>query len=215
MSDDQGYDYPLHESTICNFIGVKSEPRVYEVSIAEHFGGPTNALVLQQFFYALKIYKGKRADKKKWVYLSCADLHKKHFPDWSLRQLQRIVADLERRGALLSRSDLNALRFDKTKWYRPNFELIRNTILRGEELGPRPLLTPGQNGRKDYADMCEIMRRLGYDETEYRSNPEVMAEVDAACEESFQEGLKWLAKQEELRNRPPETVEPATGPESP
>lgn len=51
----------------------------------------------------------------------------KEFPFWSRKQVRRILASLQRSGAIV-RDDLNENRLDRTGWYRLGDELEANLL---------------------------------------------------------------------------------------
>lgn len=81
--------------------------------------GLNEAIVLQQFHYWLQRSTNVK-DGYKWIYNSYPEWNKQ-FPFWSLNTLKRAIHRLEKNGYLIS-GNYNRAGFDKTKWYRINYE---------------------------------------------------------------------------------------------
>lgn len=96
--------------------------------------GLNNAIVVQQVHYWLRISNNIR-DGHAWVYKSM-DEWAEQFPFYSKRTVQRIIAELESKEILVV-GNFNKLKFDRTKWYRidyENLEKLCNNALRQNDV---------------------------------------------------------------------------------
>ena len=91
-------------------------------SLAAELGTADEAIVLQQLHYWLQHSNNVR-DGHKWVYNSMNDWLKQ-FP-WikSRKRLTRYFDDLESRGLVVT-GNYNKAAFDKTKWYRIDYDAL-------------------------------------------------------------------------------------------
>lgn len=91
-------------------------------SLAAELGTADEAIVLQQLHYWLQRSNNVR-DGHKWVYNSMNDWLKQ-FP-WikSRKRLTRYFDDLESRGLVVT-GNYNKAAFDKTKWYRIDYDSL-------------------------------------------------------------------------------------------
>ncbi|RMC46552.1 hypothetical protein [Lactobacillus sp. ESL0230] len=70
-------------------------------------------------------------DSKKWVCKSLKDWHKKI--SWvALSTLKRAFSELEKQGLLIT-GNFNKTKYDKTKWYRVDYEKIDELIKGSKE----------------------------------------------------------------------------------
>ncbi|GAX06977.1 hypothetical protein IWT25_02325 [Secundilactobacillus pentosiphilus] len=83
--------------------------------------GLNEAIILQQFHYWLQRSNNIR-DGEKWIYNSYAKWAQQ-FPFFSVRTVKRTILSLEENGYLIS-GNFNTAGFDKTKWYRINYEKL-------------------------------------------------------------------------------------------
>lgn len=83
--------------------------------------GLNEAIVLQQFHYWLQRSKNVR-DGNKWIYNSISEWQKQ-FPFWSKDTVKRAINSLEKQGCLIV-GNYNKAKFDKTKWYRINYDSL-------------------------------------------------------------------------------------------
>lgn len=83
--------------------------------------GLNEAIVLQQIHYWLLKSNNVR-DGHRWVYNSYSEWNKQ-FPFWSRNTLIRTFNRLEKQGYLIS-ANYNKAKFDKTKWYRIDYQRL-------------------------------------------------------------------------------------------
>lgn len=108
--------------------------------------GLNEAIVLQQFHYWLQRSTNVR-DGYKWVYNSYKEWNKQ-FPFWGLNTLKRAITSLEKSGYLIS-GNYNKAGFDKTKWYRINYDLLgmgQRSTQNGSTMNPEWVDGTYQNG---------------------------------------------------------------------
>lgn len=88
--------------------------------------GLNEAIALQQLHWVLQNpAMGKVVDGRKYVYMSLSDWRQGHFPFWSEATVQRTFASLEAKRLVKSRDDLNAVPYDRTKWYSVDLDEVR------------------------------------------------------------------------------------------
>ena len=101
---------------------INEPPLMVLPSLAAELGTADEAIVLQQLHYWLQHSNNVR-DGHKWVYNSISDWLKQ-FP-WikSRKRLTRYFDDLEARGLVVT-GNYNKAAFDKTKWYRIDYDAL-------------------------------------------------------------------------------------------
>lgn len=86
--------------------------------------GINEAVILQQLHYWL--HKSKNiVDGYKWVYNSIPEWHKQFFWIKSETTIKKCFADLEKRGLLIA-ANYNKAKFDRTKWYRIDYDALEH-----------------------------------------------------------------------------------------
>ena len=99
------------------------KPLVIQPKLAELLGDLDEAVILQQIHYWLE----KRLNIKdgySWVYNSMVEWNKQ-FPWLSLKTLKRKFKSLEDKGLLIT-GNYNKAKFDRTKWYRIDYDAFSN-----------------------------------------------------------------------------------------
>jgi DNA replication protein DnaD len=92
--------------------------------------GVDEALFIQQLHYLIV---GKQSgsdfstfkEGNVWVYNTWWGWQE-FFPFWNEKKIKRMIKSLEEVGVLIGRTDLNVKAYDKTKWYRIDYELLVN-----------------------------------------------------------------------------------------
>lgn len=84
--------------------------------------GLNEAIVLQQIHYWLRKSNNVK-DGHKWIYNSMTNWQKQ-FSFWSLPTVKRVFRSLENQGLLIT-ANYNKAGFDKTKWYRIDYEKLQ------------------------------------------------------------------------------------------
>ena len=102
---------------------IDEQPLQCQPSLAAVLGSADEAIVLQQLHYWLSRTNNVQSDGHKWIYNSMADWLKQ-FP-WiqSRARLTRYFDDLEKRGLIIT-GNFNKAKFDKTKWYRIDYDAL-------------------------------------------------------------------------------------------
>lgn len=100
---------------------ISEPPMLFEPSLAKELGSSDKALILQQLHYWLN-RSNNLHDGYRWVYNSIKDWHKQ-FSWIKERTLQNYFADLEKGGYIIS-GNFNKAKFDKTKWYRIDYDRL-------------------------------------------------------------------------------------------
>lgn len=84
-----------------------------------HLVGVNEALFLQQLHFRSLISKNVR-DEYRWVYKT-VDQWQEEFSFLSCMTIKRTIYNLEKQGYLISTSQYNKMKIDKTKWYRIDY----------------------------------------------------------------------------------------------
>jgi hypothetical protein len=84
--------------------------------------GLNEAIFLQQLHYWLLRSEHHRDDRA-WVYNTYEEWHQQ-LPFWSLATLRRIVGALEKQGLVISTTQYNRHKVDRTKWYSLDYQAI-------------------------------------------------------------------------------------------
>lgn len=95
--------------------------------------GINEAIVLQQIHYWLRKSNNVK-DGHKWIYNSMTNWQKQ-FSFWSLPTVKRVFSSLEKQGLLIT-ANYNKAGFDKTKWYRINYEKLQHMSQRSDQNDP-------------------------------------------------------------------------------
>lgn len=95
--------------------------------------GLNEAIVLQQIHYWLRKSNNVKDDHK-WIYNSMTNWQKQ-FSFWSLPTVKRVFRSLENQGLLIT-ANYNKAGFDKTKWYRINYEKLQHMSQRSDQNDP-------------------------------------------------------------------------------
>lgn len=83
--------------------------------------GLNEAIFLQQLHFRSLISTNVK-EGNKWVYKTYEEWHVE-FPFWSIKTIKRIVKRLEDQKFLISSSEFNKMKMDRTKWYRVNYDV--------------------------------------------------------------------------------------------
>lgn len=95
--------------------------------------GLNEAIVIQQIHYWLRKSNNAK-DGHKWIYNSMTNWQKQ-FSFWSLPTVKRVFRSLENQGLLIT-ANYNKAGFDKTKWYRINYEKLQHMSQRSDQNDP-------------------------------------------------------------------------------
>lgn len=100
-------------------------PLVIQPKLIELLGDPTEAIILQQIHYWL-VKNINYKDGYSWVYNSIKDWNKQ-FRWLSELTLKRKFKSLEDKGLLIT-GNYNKAKFDRTKWYRIDYDALDEMI---------------------------------------------------------------------------------------
>ena len=123
--------------------------------------GLNEAIVLQQVHYWLQ-RSTNIVDDHKWVYNSFPEWNKQ-FPWWGIATVKRTFSKLENEGYLIT-ANYNKAGFDKTKWYRINYDRL-HMIRRSDQFD-----TTMGSKRSDGADQFDTTNTIDYTETTTETN---------------------------------------------
>lgn len=118
--------------------------------------GLNEAIILQQIHYWLK-RSTNIVDGHKWIYNSFPEWNKQ-FPWWGIATVKRTFSKLENEGYLIT-ANYNKAGFDKTKWYRINYDRL-HMIRRSDQYD-----TTMGSKRSDGADQFDTTNTIDYTET--------------------------------------------------
>lgn len=96
-------------------------PLVIQPKLAELLGDLDEAVILQQIHYWLEKRLNIK-DEYSWVYNSMVEWNKQ-FPWLAIATLKRKFKSLEDKGLLIT-ANYNKAKFDKTKWYRIDYDAL-------------------------------------------------------------------------------------------
>lgn len=102
-------------------------PLVVSPKLAVLLGDLDKAVILQQIHYWLERSTNLK-DGYKWVYNSMAEWNKQ-FPWIAIATLKRKFKSLEDENLLIT-GNYNRAKFDKTKWYRINYDVLNEMVQR-------------------------------------------------------------------------------------
>ena len=118
-----------------------SEPPLQVLPTLARLIGLNEAIVLQQVHYWLQRSKNIR-DGYRWVYNSYPEWYKQ-MPIWKSETTMRTAfKNLEKQGLLIT-ANYNKAKFDKTKWYRINYEKL--SLLENEARSAKNWQTKNQD----------------------------------------------------------------------
>ncbi len=137
--------------------------------------GLKNAIFVQQIHFLTQtkqqnndIYTYKNGHM--WVYNTINEWHKNYFSFMSKSTLKRVIKNCEDDGYIISTDKFNKSEYDKTKWYRINYEKIsdiQNEIEKEIEMKREEKLTRAKDKEKNKKDQIKKMKKLKFDsETE-------------------------------------------------
>ncbi|MEK5068727.1 conserved phage C-terminal domain-containing protein [Sporosarcina sp. FSL K6-1508] len=113
---------------------IKESPLQVLPSLAMEVG--LNAAVLLQQLHFRSLISTNVRDGHKWVYKTYEEWKNEEFPFWSVDTIKRAIRKLEESGYIISTSQYNRMKMDKTKWYRINY-----TMLQGQSVQLAPSMT--------------------------------------------------------------------------
>ena len=106
---------------------IDDQPLQVLPSLAEAIG-LNEALILQQIHWLLLRSK-KEFKGKPWVFNTYEEWQEKHFRFFSISTIRRTINRLEELNLLISSTEFNQMKVDKTKWYTINYEALDNLAI--------------------------------------------------------------------------------------
>lgn len=99
------------------------QPLIIPTSLAKLIG-LNESIILQQLHYWLQ-KSSNIIEEVPWVY-NTHEEWQEQFPFWSVATIRRTLSNLENTGIVRS-GNFNQLKFDKTKWYTIDYEILEKT----------------------------------------------------------------------------------------
>ncbi|GKV65211.1 MULTISPECIES: conserved phage C-terminal domain-containing protein [unclassified Sporosarcina] len=100
---------------------INESPMIILPSLVKQVG--LNEAVLLQQLHFRSLISRKNNGGEKWVSKTYEEWEEE-FPFWSNATIRRIISNLEQKGYLISTSEHNRMKADKTKWYRIDYSTI-------------------------------------------------------------------------------------------
>lgn len=85
--------------------------------------GLNEAIVIQQIHWLLNCSK-HYINGRFWLFNTYEQWQSQHFPFWSVETVKRTILSLEKWGLLISTTEFNKMKVDKTKWYSIDYEKL-------------------------------------------------------------------------------------------
>lgn len=132
--------------------------------------GLNEAIVVQQIHYWIRISRNEK-DGFKWVYKTFAEW-KEEFPFWHINTIKRTIKKLEDDEIIFSSKTLNKAGYDRTKWYRINYEKLLDleSTKTGQSIVPKWDNAKYQNGSMESIKMGQCITREYTENTTENNN---------------------------------------------
>lgn len=132
--------------------------------------GLKNAIFVQQIHFLTQtkqqnndIYTFKNGHM--WVYNTIKEWHRNYFSFMSKSTLKRVIKNCEKDGYIISTDEFNKSEYDKTKWYRINYEKIsdiQSKIEKEIEAKREEKLKRAKDKEKKKEDQIKKMKKLKF-----------------------------------------------------
>ena len=144
--------------------------------------GLNEAIILQQVHYWLLKSNNVR-DGYKWVYNSYSEWNKQ-FPFFSRNTMIRAFNSLEKQGLLIT-ANYNKAGFDKTKWYRIDYEKLvgKRSTQNGYTSNPKWVDGDTQNGQTNTNRLPENTTETNNKHSASHSNAQRVSQLEKEFEE--------------------------------
>lgn len=144
--------------------------------------GLNEAIILQQIHYWLLKSNNVR-DGYKWVYNSYSEWNKQ-FPFFSRNTMIRAFNSLEKQGLLIT-ANYNKAGFDKTKWYRIDYEKLvgKRSTQNGYTSNPKWVDGDTQNGQTNTNRLPETTSENNNKHSASHSNAPSVSQLEKEFEE--------------------------------
>ena len=148
--------------------------------------GLNEAIILQQIHYWLLKSNNVR-DGYKWVYNSYSEWNKQ-FPFFSRNTMIRAFNSLEKQGLLIT-ANYNKAGFDKTKWYRIDYEKLvgKRSTQNGYTSNPKWVDGDTQNGQTNTNRLPETTSENNNKHSASHSNAQSVSQLEKEFEEVWSE----------------------------
>lgn len=148
--------------------------------------GLNEAIILQQVHYWLLKSNNVR-DGYKWVYNSYSEWNKQ-FPFFSRNTMIRAFNSLEKQGLLIT-ANYNKAGFDKTKWYRIDYEKLvgKRSTQNGYTSNPKWVDGDTQNGQTNTNRLPETTSENNNKHSASHSNAQSVSQLEKEFEEVWSE----------------------------
>ena len=144
--------------------------------------GLNEAIILQQVHYWL-LKSNNIRDGYKWVYNSYSEWNKQ-FPCFSRNTMIRALNSLEKQGLLIT-ANYNKAGFDKTKWYRIDYEKLvgKRSTQNGYTSNPKWVDGDTQNGQTNTNRLPENTTENNNKHSASHSNAQRVSQLENEFEE--------------------------------
>lgn len=144
--------------------------------------GLNEAIILQQVHYWL-LKSNNIRDGYKWVYNSYSEWNKQ-FPFFSRNTMIRAFNSLEKQGLLIT-ANYNKAGFDKTKWYRIDYEKLvgKRSTQNGYTSNPKLVDGDTQNGQTNTNRLPETTTETNNKHSASHSNAQHVSQLEEEFEE--------------------------------
>lgn len=161
--------------------------------------GLNEAIVLQQIHYWLLKSNNVR-DGYKWVYNSYSEWNKQ-FPFFSRNTMIRAFNSLEKQGLLIT-ANYNKAGFDKTKWYRIDYEKLvgKRTTQNGYTSNPKWVDGDTQNGQTNTNRLPETTSENNNKHSASHSNAQCVSQLEEEFEEVWSKYPNKKGKKQALNH---------------
>lgn len=161
--------------------------------------GLNEAIVLQQIHYWLLKSNNVR-DGYKWVYNSYSEWNKQ-FPFFSRNTMIRAFNSLEKQGLLIT-ANYNKAGFDKTKWYRIDYEKLvgKRSTQNGYTSNPKWVDGDTQNGQTNTNRLPETTSENNNKHSASHSNAQCVSQLEEEFEEVWSKYPNKKGKKQALNH---------------
>jgi hypothetical protein len=188
---------------------IEDRPIMFSPKLAKVVG-VSKAIILQQIHYWAKEINEK-ANKESvyreghyWTRRTIKEWHEGELDFISERQLKRLFKSMEEEELIIVDS-FNSKRYDKTNWYRVNYEKLEKiefeeknkTLVTECHQGDKVAPSKGQNGTMD-SDKMSLTMGIDKEEIKKESSSREKEKSAAASVWNFEKDLKELLNQEKI-----------------
>lgn len=180
---------------------IDDQPLQVLPSLAEAIG-LNEALILQQIHWLLLRSKNEFKGKS-WVYNTYEEWKEKHFRFFSVSTIRRTISNLENLNLLISTTEFNQMKVDKTKWYTINYEVLEKLAITTVKSGS-PSVQNEQSSCSNWADPSvqneQTNNQENTQEIPTRDIIKKTSHLEPHFEQFWQAGLVKVNKQKALKS---------------